>query len=780
LSAFFAAVGAASPLAPKVLYDDMSDRFVVTAMDGIQTNNSSVLMAVSDTADPAASWTLYRFAADPQGLTSAGVLSSIGVNSTWIVLATGMFQNTPPNSFVNSTIYAIDKNNLLANKQLSFTRFQDQGYAPSPIKGYDTSFPIVDVFTDWNGDSNGNGLIRHGGIFGNVGQEHYNPAAEFIASSGTWSSSPPAGNVNFLPQLGSSTGIYGGDGKITNAVLRNNMLYAVHSVYRPASGGPTHMAVHWITENTITGATQDGFIEDATAVNNFDEFPESPTITSYAFPSVAVNCDDDVIVAYSAFSMNSYPGSAISSRYGGDLPASGFGSPIILGTGSGPYVHEVDGKNIYGPALVEILFLNNFSDLLSDREILFLVLQPNSAEFWEAVDWLILFHTYEDPRILRVDTRSVDVAVGPPTGTDISHLVFANLYPTEDEFDSAEITSVSLYFPTFGRTKIGTPITLLLGSVPKTSLTISGGVNWDFKQPATVSALGQWVPYTLSSPYPLHKGMYPVGGVMGPPDLGAGTNTPLAHLSFTSLDGGVTFGADGRFNFLMQATLSGGLILTKKAGMVVYDEFFNPIAEVGGGRAFKFTFEVTNLSGADISGLNIVDPLPPGFRVFDFTVTDPNARTRPVSPPLSVKAGETTTWGFYAIASDQAGTATNTAMLNDSAGIPRTTASDTITVQAATGPLLDRAFAQNNGLFVGGSFRLAFTSSSDASVRGSAAGPVILVNGVRQKTVADSILPNNVLIAPRGAKKIKPGHAVTIQVRFPDGTTTNSITYTRP
>src|SRR5262249_4531 len=44
------------------------------------------------------------------------------------------------------------------------------------------------------------------------------PAAEFLSFPSTWDIFAPTGKLNLVPQLGSSTGIYGGDGRITNAV----------------------------------------------------------------------------------------------------------------------------------------------------------------------------------------------------------------------------------------------------------------------------------------------------------------------------------------------------------------------------------------------------------------------------------------------------------------------------------------------------------------------------------------------------------------------------------
>jgi hypothetical protein len=100
-----------------------------------------------------------------------------------------------------------------------------------------------------------------------------------------------------------------------------------------------------------------------------------------------------------------------------------------------------------------------------------------------------------------------------------------------------------------------------------------------------------------------------------------------------------------------------------------------------------------------------------------------------------------------------------------------------ITVFPKTTPSLADATVVGKQLKVGGA-----NLAPPKSVRyfGTASGPVILVDGVAQKTVPDDTYPDAILIAPKAGKKIAPGQTVTIQVQFPDGSTTNSITYTRP
>jgi hypothetical protein len=105
------------------------------------------------------------------------------------------------------------------------------------------------------------------------------------------------------------------------------------------------------------------------------------------------------------------------------------------------------------------------------------------------------------------------------------------------------------------------------------------------------------------------------------------------------------------------------------------------------------------------------------------------------------------------------------------------TASCDITLLPHLGPIIGEAEISGKALTVRGA-NLAPNSSHRFT--GDASGPVILIDGVTQKTVPDSTYPDAILIAPKAGKKIAPGQTVTVQVQFPDGSTTNSITYTRP
>jgi hypothetical protein len=59
-------------------------------------------------------------------------------------------------------------------------------------------------------------------------------------------------------------------------------------------------------------------------------------------------------------------------------------------------------------------------------------------------------------------------------------------------------------------------------------------------------------------------------------------------------------------------------------------------------------------------------------------------------------------------------------------------------------------------------------------------GSVIILDGEKQKTIADPQTPESLLIGKKAGKKVRPGGTVMIQVRWPNGTISEPIEFKRP
>ena len=89
------------------------------------------------------------------------------------------------------------------------------------------------------------------------------------------------------------------DSRIQNVVYRNGKLWATHTVFPPA---PTRASVQWWQVRTDATVAQRGLVDD----------PVRPRF--YAFPSIAVNKNDDAMLGYSRFQGDQYAGASYSFR----------------------------------------------------------------------------------------------------------------------------------------------------------------------------------------------------------------------------------------------------------------------------------------------------------------------------------------------------------------------------------------------------------------------------------------------------------------------------------
>jgi PKD repeat protein len=104
---------------------------------------------------------------------------------------------------------------------------------------------------------------------------------------------------DFLPQKGTPQKLNSIDARMQNMVTRNNKLWAVHHIYIPADN-PERCAVQWWCFDT------DGSVLERVRIDDpGNEY-------SFAFPCIAVNANEDVLVGHGVFSENQYAGAGYS------------------------------------------------------------------------------------------------------------------------------------------------------------------------------------------------------------------------------------------------------------------------------------------------------------------------------------------------------------------------------------------------------------------------------------------------------------------------------------
>jgi len=281
---------------PRVLYDPFLDRWIFISIAALYKTTSVLLIAMSQTNDPTGNWTTYSFPADQTAAqnktapTFWGDFPSVGFNKTWVVVTLNMY-TISNNTFSKGTIFAFDKNSLLTGATtLPATVIDDTngGFTLSPAVTFDNDLSTMFLVQRWNGNFSGSGFLRINSISGAVGSETYTKGA-YASTPNPWAMAPATDN--FAPQLNGDTGhlIDINDDRMANVVYRNGSLWTVHTVFLPSTG-VTRSAVQWWQLSTTGTVQQIGRIDDSTGTD------------FYAYPSIAVNRQNDLLLGFSHFS----------------------------------------------------------------------------------------------------------------------------------------------------------------------------------------------------------------------------------------------------------------------------------------------------------------------------------------------------------------------------------------------------------------------------------------------------------------------------------------------
>ncbi|MBM3884093.1 MAG: immunoglobulin domain-containing protein [Verrucomicrobia bacterium] len=154
---------------------------------------------------------------------------------------------------------------------------------------------------------------------------------EVLAGHQPWAFRPAVDN--FAPQTNSTVKIMNNDARIQHVVYRNGSLWVAHTIFLP-SVNPTRSAVQWWQLATNGLVRQVGRIDDEAGVN------------FYAFPSIAVNQFNDVLLGFSSFSTNQYASGNYAFRAYHD-PLGDFRLPALLKAGEGAY-YKGGSRNRWG------------------------------------------------------------------------------------------------------------------------------------------------------------------------------------------------------------------------------------------------------------------------------------------------------------------------------------------------------------------------------------------------------------------------------------------------
>jgi hypothetical protein len=314
---------------PQLVYEPFDNRWIFSTADypgGSAAGN--LFIGVSQTSDPTGTWFLYKIPA-------AGSLyfdsPRLGFNKDWIVVTVNVFHNSS-GVWQGVNLFVFNKANLYAHGSSLYTQFitttAQSIFGPCPAQTFDNSLSTEYLAEDLAEDFSPK--LRISTITGPVGSETLTLGVAF-ATNTPWAAQAPA--VNFLPQEGTTAKIDAYDSRVSNCVYRNGHLWAAHTIFLP-SNSPTRASVQWWQFAPNGVVRQVGRIDDPNGVLHF------------AFPSIAVNKEDGVLIGYSQFSTNQYVSANYSVRTSFD-PLNTMRDSTVYKAGLASYNKTFSGTDNY-------------------------------------------------------------------------------------------------------------------------------------------------------------------------------------------------------------------------------------------------------------------------------------------------------------------------------------------------------------------------------------------------------------------------------------------------
>jgi uncharacterized repeat protein (TIGR01451 family) len=367
LNTFWGTVGNSNVYDPRILYDSFAHRWVATAIANPGANNSSLLIAVSQTSDPNNNWFRHSIQVDI-GASIFPDSPNAGLTKDWIIVQANTFNETNY-FFFSSEIRVFTKASLYAGEAALFRYFKDTNAvsevnAAVPAVNYDNNYATNFLVSNWDGgnadDGQTFGYLRVYSISGPVGAEvfrDYGTNGLYVDGGAfgnpPWDDYSPL-DANFAPQQGTANKIYIGDARIQNVVYRNAALWCAQHVFLPA-GAPARCSVQWWAFTTGGSVFQRGRRDDASGAQYF------------AYPSIAVNSDEDVLIGYSRFGANQFPSANYSFHGYEDGPGS-LRLDTVLKAGEASFFVDDRGYNHWGNWSASVVDPLNDTDLWTIQE----------------------------------------------------------------------------------------------------------------------------------------------------------------------------------------------------------------------------------------------------------------------------------------------------------------------------------------------------------------------------------------------------------------------------
>jgi uncharacterized protein (TIGR03437 family) len=318
LNAFWSPLGASGDtFDPRIQYDAAADRWIACAGLNPESQTSALLVAVSQTSDPGAAWSYFKVNIGPNNWGDYPVL---GFNGNWIVVSINQFR-VRNNAYMGTTLYVFNKADLYRGGTGSNLSFTDPSGELIPVRDFDNRPDLMYFVQTFAGFQ---GVFRLLRLQGQPESESFGPAGTDLRVDDGWADFGSRDEGDVAPQLGSSAKIDAGDSRLQNCVMRGGTIWCAHTIFLPA-GKPTRAAIQWFQLDPAGPAMlQRGRLDDDAGA------------VFYAYPSIAVNRNNDMLVGFTRFAETEHAAAAFAFRVASDPPGA-LEPEVVYKRGEAPY-----------------------------------------------------------------------------------------------------------------------------------------------------------------------------------------------------------------------------------------------------------------------------------------------------------------------------------------------------------------------------------------------------------------------------------------------------------
>ncbi len=320
LESFFSATGETDCFDPRIMFDQLSNRFFFMACVARRSASSGFVIAASQTPDPTGVWNFYKVDGDPAD-TLWFDYGNMGFSNDKICISGNMFNNNSDLAGDGGRLFTMSKANLINGAAIgTVTRTRGVAFGTCPVLTFSNTGTCYAIAIQ-------SSAVAQLVLYNVTGS----PTAPSVNISGTVDYG--AGNGwhwglgDTLPQSGTARRINGGDDRIQSAVFRNGKIFWANNFYWPLAA-PTYCGIQY---GSFTASTR--------ATLNFAGLWNATGDEMFCFPNLAVNGDEDVAVAFSYFSKTAFPSAAVA--YGTNNLVLNYN---ITSAGGQKYLGGIDGS----------------------------------------------------------------------------------------------------------------------------------------------------------------------------------------------------------------------------------------------------------------------------------------------------------------------------------------------------------------------------------------------------------------------------------------------------